>query len=183
LKNIVRDVINRVYIKKDHDYFKHKANSVLELPEKLYQISKNNTKVVGGKDGSGEVSVDWYIHFPKVIKGEFSALFTTVLKISKIIPIFYIQHEFAVENRDEKKIEPKLEGFSGQPYSIAQFDMHNSLVECLGNLDYVELSYSEMNEVISGISIPQETRIFGEQMTVETALFRDVYDLCSAEEA
>jgi hypothetical protein len=52
--------------------------------------------------------------------------------------------------------------------------MHNRLTEYLKHQGYMELSFSEMNEVIFEIPMPQEVKIFGEQLTVETALFRDV---------
>lgn len=178
MKEIVRQDIERIYLKKDYDYFKFKCLEPLGVPDDFYELlsgGENYDEVSGGPIAP---SLMWYVYFKDVVKGEFKVAYTTMLEISKVAPVFHIQHQFMVDNEDPNRISPDLDGFSGEAYSKSQFEFHEKVSKYLINQGYFELTYAEMNEVVCGLEMPKGIKIFGPQITVETALFRDVFEIC-----
>lgn len=180
LNELIREVITRVYLDQDYEYFKQKCKENMSLPEEFHQILQNEPKVIRVNCGSVSPAEEWYVHFGKVNKGEFIVAYKTGFKLSKIVPVFYVQHEFEVVNKDEERIGPVLDGFSNEAYCKRQYEFQEKLVQCLVDCGYTELSYAEMNEVICEVQMPKGRGIFGPQVTVETAIFRDVYELGDA---
>lgn len=177
--NVVEDTINRIYRKKDYKFFVTKCNEKLELPKELDNYTKEQGyKLIGIFDNQSP-SRRWYCYFDDFVKGEFKVSYKTMIEISKIAPLFHIQHEFEVENRDNNKINPVLDGFDSQPYTREQAELNDEIISVLNKYGYKELSFSEMNEVVVDIKMPEDVSVFGPQVTVEHLLFNDVLDLSS----
>ncbi|GAA0086257.1 hypothetical protein UT300007_26960 [Clostridium sp. CTA-7] len=177
--NVVEDTINRIYRTNDYKFFVTKCNKELELPKELDKyIKEQGYKLIGIFDNQSP-SRRWYCYFSDFVKGEFKVLYKTMFEISKIAPLFYIQHEFEVENKDNNKINPVLDGFDSQPYTKEQAGLNDEIVSVLSKYGYKELSSSEMNEVVVDIKIPEDVSVFGTQATVEHLLFNDILDLTS----
>ena len=119
------------------------------------------------------------IEFPKLVKSTFICMFSSKIMICKILPLFYVQHEFEIENQSETKIAPVLDGFGGQAYIQEQFGLHEEIKKSLLKENYIELSFLKMNELITHLSFREDIRLFGNQVTLEYALFHDILDLCS----
>jgi len=177
LNKLIREVINQIYLKEDYEYFREKCFREINLPEKFYHLLKKSSKVIRVNLGNSYPSVEWQVHFGKVTKGEFSVSYRTGVKVSKIVPVFYIQHDFEVLNIDEERMGPVLDGFSNEAYCKRQYEVHEEIKQCLVDNGYLELSFADMSEVICDMKIPDDRRIFGSQLTVETAIFRDIYEL------
>lgn len=182
MKEIVRVNIEKIYKDKDFDFFKSQCLKELKLPSEFNKLFCNKKIKVEEGYSKSNPSKTWYIKYPPYIKGEFNVLYKTLLSVSKIAPLYYIQHEFEVENVDEDRMQPTLDGFSGQPYTKTQATYHKNIVEILEKAGFLELSYAEMNEVLSGLSFKYEPTIFGSQVTVEYALFHDIWELCPDQE-
>lgn len=177
--NVVEDTIKRIYGKKDYKFFVTKCNEELELPKELDSyIKEQGYKLIGIFDNQSP-SRRWYCYFSDFVKGEFKVTYKTMFEISKIAPLFYIQHEFEVENKDNNKINPVLDGFDSQPYTMEQAELNDEIMSVLSKYGYKELSFSEMNEVVVDIKMPEDVSVFGPQVTVEHLLFNDVLDLSS----
>ncbi|MGL5255867.1 MAG: hypothetical protein ACRC76_02425 [Proteocatella sp.] len=179
MKEKVAEAISKVYFKKEYDFFKILCNEKLYMLDKFCEVLKKSIRYIEVDPHTKNPAREWYVYFKIVKEGDFSIKYNTVIKVSKIVPVFYIQHEFEVENRDKNRIGPFLEGYSGEAYCRSQFELHENVRKFLNTKGFEELSYAEMKEVICGLNMPKGTTIFGKQMTVETALFRDVFDLCS----
>lgn len=177
--NVVEGSINRIYRKKDYKFFVTKCNEELELPKELDNyIKEQGYKLIGIFDNQSP-SRRWYCYFSDFVKGEFKVSYKTMFEISKIAPLFHIQHEFEVENKDNDKINPVLDGFDSQPYTKEQAELNDEIISVLSKYGYKELSFSEMNEVVVDIKMPEDVSAFGPQVTVEHLLFNDVLDLSS----
>jgi hypothetical protein len=177
--NVVEDTINRIYRKKDYKFFVTKCNEELELPKELDNyIKEQGYKLIGIFDNQGP-SRRWYCYFNDFVKGEFKVSYKTMFEISKIAPLFYMQHEFEVENKDNNKINVVLDGFDSQPYTREQAELNDEIISVLSNYGYKELSFSQMNEAVVDIKMPEDVSVFGPQVTVEHLLFNDVLDLSS----
>jgi hypothetical protein len=176
---IVLNTINRVYLAKDYECFSRKCTQKLKLPEEFYSILKQSYKTVEIAPDLLEPSKEWFVHYGRFAKDSFNVKYKTIIQISKLTEIYYIQHEFELVNIDDNRMGPVLDGFSGEAYTKAQYSLHEKIADCLTNFGYTELSYAEMNEVVCTLVMPEGRKIFGPQITVETALFRDVFDICT----
>ena len=166
---------------KNYKLFVSKCNEGLRLPEELDNYIKDQgCKLIEIFDNQNP-SRRWYCYFSDFIKGEFKVSYKTMFEISKIAPLFYVQHEFEVENKDYKKLNPVLDGFDSQPYTKEQAMLYDEIVLVLSKYGYKELSFAEMNEVVGDIKMPEDVSVFGPQVTVEHLLFNDVLDLNSNE--
>lgn len=179
MNDSLKEIIDKIYFNKEYEYLKDKCKVEIHLPKEIEFTAKLlNLNII---EYLGEVipAKKWTFKYPEVIKGEFEASFSTTLLISKIAPFYYMQHEFEVENKDENKLAPTLDGFDGQPYIRSQYVFQEQVNEVLGNKRYFKLSYAEITEVISELSFSEGVTIFGSQVTVEHAIFHDLLGLCN----
>ena len=178
MNNLVKNAINRIYFLKDKEYFVNKCLRILQLPEEFSSLLRSDDiEVIRGKEVN-TASEKFYIEYKSFVKGDFKLKYNTVIQISKIVPIYYMQHGFEVDNIDDNRIGSSLDGYDIQPYSKRQFDLHEDIIRILGNAGFTKLTLSEMNEVVEGLKFPQGVTIFGGQITVEQALFNDVFGYC-----
>lgn len=181
MKKTVLNAIDSVYIKKNYSLFQEKCGIDLNFSDEISEITKKFAYDVVEENLELNPSLTWYIEFTPFNKGEFKAVYKTILSISKIAPLFYVQHEFEIENIDMDRMTPVLDGFGAEPYNKSQAELYNSLFKFLYDNGYEELSYSEMNEVVLNVSMPEGVNVFGPQMTVENCLFRDILGICELE--
>ncbi|MBC2322568.1 hypothetical protein [Listeria booriae] len=183
MKTLVLETIDSIYKNKDYDFFRDKCAVRFELLDGLMNLIKSNNAEVNVTEIDLEPSIRFYIKYPNFELGELKVSYKTIIDVSKIIPIFYVQHEFEVENKDERRMSPVLDGFDGQPYTMSQAEMYDAIVDFMRKHDYAEISYAEMNTVIPYITMPADVSIFGPQFTVEICLFHDILNICELEDA
>jgi hypothetical protein len=178
--DIIAQAIDCFYRKKDYNSFKDSCRKQLELPQELkVHIMEQGLDLVE-KPHKNTPAGEWKINFGNYKYGEFDATFSTVLKISKVAPLFYVQHEFEVQNKDENAIDRNLKGYSGLGYILNQGDLYyEQIAPILTKKGYTELSYADMHEAVEGFEMPPDVTIFGHNVTVELLLFADIFDLCS----
>ena len=178
---IVSTAIDQFYKKNDFCSFKANCKKPLPLFEELSSyINLHKLNYVENQD-QGSTSRKWYIHFEDYKQGEFEISYTTILKVSKVAPLFYIQHEFDVENKDQDRMSPTIGGFDGQPYTKKQYVLNDKISSVLTQNGYTELSFADMEETVEGFKMPKGVTIFGHNVTVELLLFEDLYSICGDE--
>lgn len=177
MNKLTKKCIDRVYVKKDYNYFRDKCNKTPsylgELEELVYSMCIK-FDIYCMED---EPAIEIWFDYEKYSEDRFIVEYRTLLKISKVADLFVFQHEFCVANRDPNRMTPVLDGFAEEPYNFSQNKLENMLTDFLECKNLVKLRLSEMDEVIMNFDIPMKS-IFGEQMTVENALFRDLYGIC-----
>ena len=173
----IKKTIEQIYINKDYHYFVLQSQKKLSFIEQLLENTQSICSNVILSDDSNAPSAELYFDIGKFENGEFNVKYSSVLSISKICDVFYLQHEFAVENIDPNRMTPVLDGFGDEAYSKQQYELDNRIVSFLTEKQYKRLSYSDMLEVVSTVEMPQNS-IFGTQMTVENALFKDLWNIC-----
>jgi hypothetical protein len=174
---ITEGIIERIYIHGDVSFFKDKCKETVNILENLYDILKLSNLSYIEENLANAPALRWWIYYNKVEKGDFKVTYRTVLLISKIAPLFYIQHEFEVENKDDEAMAPVLDGFDTQPYSKNQAQLEDKIVNLLKNSGYVKLTYTEMNEIIPYLCFPKDVDVFGLQVSVEDLLFNDIMNI------
>jgi hypothetical protein len=123
-------------------------------------------------------SCKWTFDQGYVTKGEFRVHYSSLLMVSKLAPLYYLQHEFQVDNKDDDMLSPTLDGFDIQPYTIRQAEVESIIQEVFSKQGYEKLSYSQMNEVLPELHFGEDVKIFGSQVTVEYAVFHDILEIC-----
>lgn len=163
-------------------FFKQKCETSLAILDDFVSLIENAGFKVAAPEIESEPSISAYIHFPDFEKGEMKVSYRTTIEISKIIPIYYVSHYFAVKNIDENRMCPELDGDSGMPYTFSQAETYDEISKFLNENGYSETTYAEMSTVVPDIEMPDDVWIFGPQFTVETCLFRDVLNICEVDE-
>jgi hypothetical protein len=179
MKDLVKKAVERIYDHRDYQFYLEKCQRKIDFFD-VENLSLLDENVVVSEASNQEMwpSKEWSFNFGEFKKNDFEASFNTILKVSKIASVFYIQHEFSVINKVDFKIEPTLDGYSGMSYTMAQYNLHENLSKVFKDNDYIELSYSDIYEVLPNLNFPDGVSIFGSQVTVEYALFHDLLDLC-----
>ncbi|MBC1458287.1 hypothetical protein [Listeria newyorkensis] len=180
--NFVIEAINRIYKKKDYDYFRDKCKAKLTILNDLIDIAKKGNLNIIVESIGIEPSIRIYIKYPEFEKNGLKIEYQTIIDISKIVPVYYFQHEFAVETSDENSMTSVLDGFDSQPYTFTQYNTYEEISKFLNGNGFTELSYADMNTVIPNIEMPKDVSIFGPQFTVEICLFNDVLNICEIED-
>ncbi|MCY7787457.1 hypothetical protein [Bacillus inaquosorum] len=177
---LIINTINKLYNEANlsQDNYPSLCKQPIILPKKIKSFVKT-MKIQFENISMGEIwpSAAFQFEFPKYEKNEFHVNYTSKLIISKLAPVYYLQHQFTIENVDPERATPVLDGFSTQSYSMLQQKLDTKLNQILKEMGYNPLTYQEMNEVICDLDIKTEP-LFGPQITVELALFHDLLELC-----
>lgn len=158
------DIIKRVYVDKDFKFFIDKCNNEISFLSEIINITKllhNRCKVSNKNIASLEISFlcDEYKDNIMCIN------FKTILRISKIANVYFLTHEFELNNPVDDKVAPTLFG-TGSEYIREQFDLEDRIVRLLRKENYKRIkTYYELDEIIS------------ENLTLEKALFQDPWKL------
>ncbi len=185
MQNMVRSVIDRVFRERDREFFLGCCCRPPALPPALSELLKRPQAPVMEYYTALRCwpCRKWVIQTSTVEKGDFHAKFETHLVISKLAPLFHIHHEFSVRNADEERVTPALGGFSEQAYSLSQFRLEEEACRILTSAGYSRLSFAELAEVVGDLSSPPGVTMFGPQVTVEYALFNDLFGWCGERNA
>lgn len=177
MKEALLNTIHDIYLGHNYQLFRSKCMNTPYYITELLNTSKSLCEDVTISHFVDWPSIELFCKFSFYKKDLFSVDYTTIIKISKISDIFAFQHEFSVENYDPNRMEPVLDGYSGTAYTMEQNSFEISLSKLLNNYGLEKITLSEMEEVVCDVPMP-ETKIFGPQMTVEYALFKDLYNIC-----
>ena len=175
--DLAQKCIEKVYFKKNYEYFKEKSGEKVEYLERLSELIKSMCDDVIVYDAEDDPAIEIWIKYKKYRKNDFIVDYKTVLKISKVADLFVFQHEFSIDNKDPNRIAPVLDGFGGEAYTFSQYELEDIITNFLIDKKLKKLEMSELDEVIPNLEMPEET-IFGKNMTLENALFRDLYEIC-----
>jgi hypothetical protein len=176
---LVKETIDRIYVNHDHEYFLEKCRAEPVLPEDLWKVINAQKASVVIKHAPRDFfpSIQLILEYEQEKKAEFEAVFKTKLLISKIAPVFYIEHEAEVKNLAKDALIVTLKG-SIIESTMEQFDFSQQVIEVLEKFEYTCLSYREMIEVVFGLSLADEKQMSQHQITVESAIFADLLCLC-----
>ena len=177
MKEIIKETIQRVYKNGDNLFYIDSCGKSDIFTNELHEIFNKysvNQDLANYKNGGP--SIEWSIDFTGYQIERKTMLLETVLYISKLCPVFYINHTFSLPNLLEKQTT-RLSGYGNLAYIQEQYNLHLDLAAFLKSKEYIELDYEEFNEVVCDLRFPEEVTIFGKQVTVQYALFFDLLEL------
>lgn len=177
----IYDIVTRVYRKKDYDFFIERCRITPEFYADIPRLAKQFCKRTEFHNQGDDPSAEFCFCYKDFTEDNFSVNYRSVLQISKAADLFYIQHEFDIKNIDPEGITPVLDGFDSQAYTRSQFELDEVIGNYLVKQGLRRISQKELDEVIPDLEMPNGVDLFGSQMTVENALFRDIYGICEAD--
>lgn len=172
----VQECVKRIYIEKDYEYFKSRCREIPSYLDELERQIRIHSRAITVVNEIDSPAIELWIQFDGYRLNDLSIEYRTVLRISKVSDLFVFQHEFCVENKDPQRLDPELDGFRGWPYHFSQYHLEENATTFLERFGLQKILLNELDEVIVGLEMPAKT-IFGSQMTVENALFRDLYEI------
>lgn len=173
----VKKTIEMTYIERNFEPFVSRCHEKLEFIGELLNAvqTKINSAVVS--DLPDDPSVVIYFDVCEFAKNDFKVRYKSVLSISKVTEVYHIQHEFEADDPDPDAMTPVLDGFGDEPYCKVQFALEETICGFLAAKGFKQLTGAEMDEVIPEVDMPQNA-LLGSQMTVEYAVFKDMWGLC-----
>lgn len=172
----IKNAITEIYCNRNKKFFVSCCYRKLGFITDLVEDVKDKCQNVIISNSTGEPSVEIIFQLKDFIENNFEVKYSSSLKISKLCEFYNLQHEFSIDNKDMDGLFPELDGFGDEAYTKQQFALEDVICNYLHKKKYERLFLTDMSEVISDISMPPDS-FFGKQMTVETALFRDVWNI------
>ncbi len=173
----IKRVVETTYIKKNYEDFITRCHQKIGFIDELLEA-------VQGKFGKAVVSelpddpgVEIYFDVCGFSQNDFKGRYKSVLSISMAVAEYFIQHEFEANDPDPDGLTPVRDGFGDDPYCKTQYALEELICGFLGKRNFKQLTYADMDEVIPDVEMPENT-LFGSQMTVENAVFKDMWGLC-----
>ncbi len=174
MEDRVESYIRKLYCCENHDSFLEQCKSTPYYLNDLIRLTASLCSESEISNLEDNPCITIMYSYPDFIDGAFHVYFRSILNISKVADVFFIYHEFEVDNKTPNRFTPSLDGFGQIPYTHAQYELECSVVQFLEQLGLYGLRFAELDEVVPFLSMPIKT-IFGPQMTVQNALFRDLY--------
>lgn len=147
--------------------------AVARLVERLAAHDLAGVRVHAARIGpSATIAID----VQRWVDGAFVADYTTTVRISRLAPLFTVEHGFAVQNRHPRASEPTLAGGDGFGFIAAQQAVHADISAVLEADGLTELCAWDLDEPI-GALIGSRWHSATRLPTVRLALFDDLFDL------
>ena len=172
----IKKCVEKIYINKDYSYFKRMCKKKYKFIEELKLLANSICEEICVESLVDDPALEIRFMYSDYIRDEYCVHYQTILKISKLSDMFFIQHEFCVENLDPDRMTPVLDGFGGEPYTISQNRMEKEIGVFLKEKGLEKIELAELEEVLCELEMISNS-ILGKQMTVEIALFYDPYGI------
>ncbi len=174
---LARNCIERIYGEKDYDYFRNQSKKIPLYYDSLLKLATSECKKFYIMTDIYDPSIEILFKLGSYDNHTFHIEYESKLKISKIADLFVFQHEFCIEDIDPNRIVSDLDGFGGQPYTLSQSNLEKKFTTFLKNYNLTKVNLSDMDECVNSFELPEKT-IFGNYMTLDNALFRDLLGIC-----
>ncbi len=171
----VKEFINRVYIEKGYKFFK---NMCYSMPSYLELLENNISKYCKEYEiykVKGQPEITFYINYNNYNYYKFNIEYLTIVNISKICNVYYIQHEFNIDNLYPNRTELKLNGFDNQTYTIEQYNLESKVVDILSKNNLKQLQFIDLKQIIN--LDKTEGLLIEKQITLEDLLFKNIYNI------
>lgn len=173
----VKKIIETTYIQKNFEPFISRCHKKVGFIDELLENAKAKFGKAVVSELPGDPGVEIYFDVCEFSQNDFKVKYKSVLSTSKAADVYYLQHEFEADNPDPDGMTGVLDGFGGEPYCKTQYALEELICGFLTARGFKRLTYADMNEVIPEAEMP-ENALFGSQMTVEYAIFKDMWRLC-----
>lgn len=174
MNKIIKETISKIYVEKDYEFYKMVYKKEIDYLNYLIEVTKPYYKEfeIFNLDNSFQIQVN-FINYYK--ENNFNVQYVTKLYMSKICNIYYIQHEFNIDNLDPNRTELKLNGFDNQTYTIEQYNLESKVVDILSKNNLKQLQFIDLKQIIN--LNKTEGLLIEKQITLEDLLFKNIYNI------
>lgn len=177
MKKEVSKIIKEIYFDKNYELYRDKLKNQIDYLSEFQEILEKQDVKIEHYTHLDSPEDEWWLEYTPFENNGNPIKYETVVRLSRIFPVFNISHEFQLKHINPRKMAPRLYGFDAQPYTFEQADIDKLVTDYFNEKGFIKLWNSELEEVIPNLPMPEGITIFGPQMTVDTALFRDVYNI------
>ncbi|EOO71767.1 hypothetical protein ACQVPC_21360 [Bacillus mycoides] len=179
MNELVKKTIQHFYVNGDVNEYLLRCENKIALPKEL-TVFIHNAHIQTTSINNDDIwpAKKYTFDFIPYKKDNLTINYSSTLLISKLAPVFYLEHKFSVDCSDDPSLMSTLDGDNTQAYTIQQLEFDSQVIQSLTSKNYIQLFYAEVNEVVMELKFPEGVTFFGPQVTVECAMFHDVLDLC-----
>ena len=180
MRDDIKKIIESIYLNGNIELFLAGCKSKLLFMNDLFNLLKNHCTDYYIYPDENEPIVEIQITINVFSMENIKIKYNSILKICKIINVYYIQHEFSIDNPDPNGMDSCFDGFRNEAYNKKQFEIDEKISAFLDSKGYTRLDNVDMEEIFPGISqFPDSCD--KNKMTVDNALFMDLWNLCGIE--
>ena len=173
----VAQLIREIYVEKKTDLFVQGCQRKLSFVDDMIRRIGEITDKVDWWTRENEPAEEIHISVNTKTVGNMQIKYESILFICKIAKYYYLQHEFSIDNPDDERVAPKLDGFSDEAYNKRQFRLNDIIVQFMAKQGYERLSYSDVEEEFFPEPIPLKECDREKYLTVFQALFMDYTEI------
>ena len=177
MRDEVAQLIREIYVEKKTDLFVQGCHRKLSFLDDLIRRIGEMTDKVDRWSLEKEPAEEIHISVNMKTIGNIQIKYESILYISKIAKYYYLQHEFSINNPDDERVAPDLDGFSDEAYNKRQFRLNDMIDQFLAEQGYERLSYSDIEEEFFPEPIPLKECDREKYLTVFQALFMDYTEI------
>lgn len=168
-------ILPKVFSVNDDDLYRKLCIQSLNVDDSLEEILSKWGQYTEMGSPNNYPCKTWHIAFPVIRTDSFYAELISTLSISKIQPIFFIEHSFCLKNFDEDRLTDVLKNWSSYDYHTAQginvIKFHMKIEQYLNQRGYIKLPTNIMD-------VAAYTTEDGDvQFSIKDLLFTDKYTL------
>lgn len=177
--NDIKKYIEEIYLNENRELFISKCKREMDFLNDFLEIVRTKVQNVNVYTNYDEPVIEVHFYVNNFLFNGGEVKYNSILIINKIVDYFYLQHEFSIDNLDPDGMDTSFDGFRDEAYNKKQFDLDKTIVKYLKDKGYDRLDYADMEEVFPGIKKFKDRDDIN-QMTVNNALFMDIWDLCNS---
>lgn len=174
----IKKCIEEIYVNNNRELFISKCKRKIGFLNEFLEVVRSKVLSANVYTNCNEPVVEIHFYVNNYLSNVEEIKYNSILIVNKIVDYFYLEHEFSLNNPDPDGMDSYFDGFRDEAYSKKQFDLDRIIVSYLKDKGYNRLGYADMEEVFQCIKKngdKDETN----QMTVNNALFMDIWDLCN----
>lgn len=174
MQDNIRKIIRDIYFNNRKDLFLQGCNNRIVFLNDLLRRIKPFIDTYDVYSSDNEPAEEVRISVSSNVYYDVCLKYDSLLYINKIAKYYFIQHEFSIDNPDNERIDPCLDGYRGEAYCKKQFVLDEKIEEFMFGQGYERLSINETEEIFPDTIIPKDSTV-PEFFSVYNALFMDYY--------
>ena len=174
MKKLIAECIERIYKKKDYDYYLAKCKDKVTLNIETIYILKKYGFEYKQIENDFWPSASFTILFGSFSKGDFKIVYKGQLIFSKLIPLYSLEFSYDIKNQDPDGYSPNFYETGEEPLTVKQANFSDEFIEKLKALGYKRIYKKDQDFTISGFEYESPNSFFNGKVDLWTALTHDV---------
>lgn len=174
MRDFIKECIDEYYIKNNKKLWRQLCEQKYDLSSFIDELKEHyvNCEIINHVD---EPCIHITFYEKSFVSKELKIEYYTELRICKVCKIFNLDFLYEVKNPDPQGMGCLYNSLE-ESWNCNQYDLGEKIISFLNKEGYERLFFKDLIEVVPQLEMP-ENGLFGNQMTIENALFHDFYEL------